>query len=217
MVTVVDESSQLRVPNWVVDLDSFRRWVDEDDFPQKVRVWYLKGEVWVDMSKEQLFSHLAVKNEIARVLTGLVKAGQLGLFFPDSLFLSNPQADIAGNPDGTFSSNETLQSGRVRLIEGERGGYVEMQGSPDMVLEVVSNSSTHKDRVTMRQAYWECEIKEYWLVDARKELEFDILRRTARGYVATRKHGGWLKSAVFGKSFRLREGINALGHREFTL
>jgi hypothetical protein len=85
MVTVVDESSRVTIPNGVVDLESFRRWADADDFPEHGRIWFLKGEVWVDMSKEQVFSHLAVKNEIAFVLTGLVKAGQLGLYLPDGL------------------------------------------------------------------------------------------------------------------------------------
>jgi Uma2 family endonuclease len=93
-----------------------------------------------------------------------------------------------------------------------------MEVSPDMVLEVVSPGSTHKDRVTMRQAYWEAEIREYWVVDALKApLQFDIFRYTTRGYVATRKQDGWLKSAVFGKSFRLTQQQNALGHPEYTL
>ena len=61
MVTVID--GKISVPCWVVDIDSFRRWTDCDDFPTTGRVWWLCGEVWADMSKEQIFSHLAVKNE----------------------------------------------------------------------------------------------------------------------------------------------------------
>jgi Uma2 family endonuclease len=218
MVTFVNESDRVSVPEWVVDLESFRRWADADDFPETGRVWYLKGEVWVDISKEQLFSHLAVKNEFNIVLGSLVKTGKLGLFFPDGLFFSNVHADIAGNPDGTFVSNDALQTGRVRLIEGKRGGYVEVEGSADMVLEVLSPSSVQKDREILREAYWEAGVREYWLVDARKEpLRFDILRHTAKGYTAARKSEGWMKSAVFGKSFRLTQGRTALGHLEYTL
>jgi hypothetical protein len=68
MVTFVDESVQVSVPGWVVDLPSFRRWADGDDFPEKGRIGYLQGEVWVDVSKEQLFTHVAVKGEITVVL-----------------------------------------------------------------------------------------------------------------------------------------------------
>src|SRR5438105_4589106 len=96
----------------------------------------------------------------------------------------------SGSDSGTGydSSRSTLRSYRVRLIEGADGGYVELQGTPEMVLEVISRSSEKKDTVVLMKAYWEAGIPEYWLVDARKEpLKFDILRHTSRGYVAARK------------------------------
>jgi Uma2 family endonuclease len=218
VISVVNEVEQVNIPAWVVDLASFRRWADTDDFPEKGNIWYLKGLVWIDMSKEQLFSHLRVKSEISTKLDTLVKDEQLGLFFPDGLFLTNISADIGGGPDATFVSFAALRAGRVRLVEGRQGGYVEVEGSPDMVLDVVSQSSVHKDTVALREAYWEAGIREYWLVDARREpLKFDILRHTGKGYVATRKQSGWLKSAVYNKSFRLTQATNAAGYPEFTL
>ena len=217
-VTVADETMQVNVPSWVVDLDSFRRWAESDDVPEKLRIWYLKGEVWIDMSKQQIFSDLALKNAYNMVLGGLVQAEGMGLYLPDGLFLANLAADVGGNPDATFISNTALDSNRVRLIEGKKGGYVEVEGSPDMVLEVVSDSSVRKDDVVLRQAYWEGGIREYWLVDARKEpLRFDILRHTTQGYKPTRKQAGWLKSIVFGKSFRLARRLNKRDLPEFTL
>jgi Uma2 family endonuclease len=216
IVTVID--GKISVPCWVVDIDSFRRWADSDEFPKTGRVWWLCGEVWADMSKEQIFTHLVVKNEYAFTLTGLAKKGKLGLFIPDGLLLSNFAGDISGNPDGTFLTNETLRSDRIRLIEGKDGGFTELQGSPDMVLEVVSDSSVDKDLFLLRDAYWEAGIREYWLVDARGDsLSFDILYHTARGYTVRRKKDGWVKSEVFGKSFRLTKSKNALGHPEFSL
>jgi hypothetical protein len=83
MVTFLHESVQVSVPDWVVDLESFRRWADADDFPETGRIWFLKGEVWIDMSKEQLFSHLLVKSQYNIVLGSLVQADERGLFFPD--------------------------------------------------------------------------------------------------------------------------------------
>jgi hypothetical protein len=41
------------------------------------------------------------------------------------------------------------------LIEGKEEGHVELEGSLDMVLEVVSASSVHKDTVVLRRAYWQ--------------------------------------------------------------
>src|SRR5262249_51232036 len=107
---------------------------------------------------------------------------------------------------------------RIRLIEGRKGGYVEVQGTPDMVLEVVSRSSVKKDTDMMRRLYWEAGIPEYWLVDARgTPPRFDILRHSTRAYQKTRKQDGWVKSAVFGHAFRLTQKINALKHPEYTL
>ena len=138
------------------------------DCPHEYRLGWLKGEVWIDMSKEQVFSHILVKTKIGMRLSQLAEEGQLGPYLSDGLLLSNFAADISGNPDGTFLSYETLRSDRVRLIEGKRGGFTEIQGSPDMVLEVVSDSSVQKDEELLRRAYWEAEIREYWMVDARE-------------------------------------------------
>jgi Uma2 family endonuclease len=218
MPTIITDEREVTIPNWVDSLDAFRRWTDDADFPQTGKTWWLRGQVWVDMSKEQIFWHLLVKTEFTFVLAGLVKAGKLGLYLTDGLLLSNFAADISGNPDGTFISTATLQSDRVRLIEGKRGGFTELQGSPDMVLEILSDSSEQKDKDILRRGYWEADVPEYWLVDARTQpLQFDVLRHTARGYVAARKQQGWVKSAVFGKAFRLRQFTNALGHPEYTL
>jgi Uma2 family endonuclease len=217
-VTFISEDGTISVPSWVVDIDSFRRWTDCDDFPQDGRIWWLCGEVWADMSKEQIFTHIAVKTEITAVTYGIAKKGKLGIVLGDGLLLSNFAADISGNPDMTFLLNETLRSDAIRLIEGKEGGYTELQGSPDMVLEVLSKSSVHKDEVVLRQAYWEADIREYWLVDARKEpLRFEILHHTPRGYSARRKKDSWAKSEVFGKSFRLTQSQGALGHPEYSL
>lgn len=217
MVTFVIESDRVSIPEWVTDLDSFRRWADSEDFPETGRICYLNGEVWVDMSREQLFTHLTAKNEFNIVLGAMVKRERLGLYFPDGLRLSNADANFAVVPDAVFTLHAARED-RVRLLEGKKGGYVEMEGSPDMVLEVVSDSSVRKDMHQLRQDYWIAGIREYWLVDARKEpLAFDILRHTPKGYRTTPKKDGWIKSNVFGKSFRLTQKTSEYGDPEYTL
>jgi Uma2 family endonuclease len=99
-----------------------------------------------------------------------------------------------------------------------KGGYVGVEGAPDLVLEIISSGSVRKDTERLRQLYWQAGVREYWLVDARDEpLRLDILRHTARGYTATRKQGGWVKSAVLGKAFRLTSQSDTLGHPQFNL
>jgi Uma2 family endonuclease len=207
-----------RIPGWVVDLESFRRWARSDDLPRHGRFSYLAGELWVDLTMEQLYTHNQVKGEFAIVLGSLVKVVQNGRFFHDRTSLSNPAVDLSTEPDGLFVSYDSLRQQRIRQVQGAQAGYVELEGTPDMVLEVVSESSVHKDTVLNRQLYWQAEISEYWLVDARHEpLRFDILHRGRRGYVATRAKGGWLFSAVFDHSFRLTQQADPLGNPQYTL
>jgi Uma2 family endonuclease len=216
--TIVANGHVVRIPPQVHDLKTFRQWFHSNAFPEEGRVCYLHGEVWVDMSKEQFFSHNQVKQEFNRGIGSLAKASQRGRYVPDGMLVTNVAADLSCQPDGTFVSTESLQSGRIRLVEGKRGGYLELEGTPDMVLEIVSDASVTKDLETLHELYWRAGIPEYWLVDVRGEaLEFTIFQRGPRGYVATRRQSGWLKSKVFGKSFRLSRHTDTLGHPEYTL
>ncbi|MFO0928224.1 MAG: Uma2 family endonuclease [Gemmataceae bacterium] len=169
----VNEGEHVRVPVWVTDLETFRRWTDDADFPEHSR-FFLGSELEVDMNKELLFTHNEVKSEINTVLRTLANARRLGRYFHDGVFWSNVEANVAVQPDGLFVSTEARRDNRVRLIEGRYQGYI--KGSPDMVLEVVSRSSVDKDTVLLRDAYARAGVREYWLVDARvTPLRFDLL------------------------------------------
>src|SRR5262249_562538 len=127
-------------------------------------------------------------------------------------------AELSAVPDGAFLSFESIRTGRVTLVEGREGGYTAAEGSPDLVFEVVSDSSEDKDMEWQMRAYWEAGIREYWLIDARQEpLRFDIYKHGPKGFTAARKSGGWVKSAVLGKAFRLETTRNALGQPDYVL
>lgn len=134
------------------------------------------------MARVQIFTHGLVKTRISTALDTLVQAEELGYYFCNGLLLNRGEADLSGNPDGTFVSHEALATGRMTLIEGADGGFTELVGTADMVLEVVSESSVTKGCETLRTAYWQAGIPEYWLVDARgHDAEFHILKHGARG------------------------------------
>ncbi len=218
MTTVIVEDVELEIPSWVKDQESFRRWAHDPAFPEHGNIWWLRGGVWADMSMEQLFSHLAVKTAFYQTLSLLVDAEDTGRFVPDGLLLSNLDAGLSGEPDGTFFTHEAWEDGRVCLIEGAAHGYTEVVGSPEMVLEIVSDGSIKKDFDFLPEDYFRAGIEEYWRVDARTSPPvFEILRRNAKGFVSVRKVSGWLKSAVFGKSFRLTETKDKVGHPKFRL
>ncbi len=208
----------LKIPDWVVDLPSFRQWVHSKDVPEKARLCFFHGDVWVDLTMEQIFSHNDAKTAYSSVLWPLGKKLKKGRYFSDGVLLSNLDADLASEPDGLFVSEGSFDAGKVRLIEGARAGYIEFEGTPDMTLEVVSDSSVTKDLEILFHLYWKAGISEYWVVDARGEnLMFEIYRHSSQGYVAVAKKAGWVRSEVFGKSFRLSRSLDKRGHPEFTL
>ncbi len=217
MSTIVFQET-MRIPDSVVDLDSFRKWAKSDEFPERGRYSYLNGELWVDVMPEQLFTHNDVKMEFAAIIRGLLKTDRRSRFFGDGTLVTNVDAGLSTEPDGTVVLFESLKQDRVRLIEAADEGYIEIAGTPDIVLEVVSNSSVQKDTVVLRDLYWQANISEYWLVDVRGDrLKFDILRRSRHGYTPTRKQSGWVRSGVLDRAFRLSNRRDAAGNPEYTL
>jgi Uma2 family endonuclease len=217
MSTIILEKKTIHIPDGFKDLESFCRWADSEAYPEHGWFSYLNGALWFDLSMEEM-NHNQLKGIFAIVVGHLVLAGDLGRYFHDRMRLSNQAANLSTEPDGMFVSQRGLQTCRVQLVVGDRESPVRLEGSPDMVLEVVSPGSVEKDTVELRQLYWDADIREYWLVDPLgNQLRFDILRRNAKGYVGARNQEGWLKSQVLGKSFRLTQKVGADGYPKYSL
>src|SRR6516165_10766488 len=138
MVPMIELEDQVSIPATITDVEAFRRWARSDDFPERGRFSFLRDKVWVDLSMEQIFTHNQVKAEFAEVLRPLAKAGAFGYYLVDRALLSNLEVELSTEPDGMFVSYQAINEGRVRLIEGAQDGIIEILGTPDMVLEVVS-------------------------------------------------------------------------------
>ena len=44
----VSEDEQVDLPGWVIDFESFRRWMHTDSFPDDGRICFIHGAVWVE-------------------------------------------------------------------------------------------------------------------------------------------------------------------------
>jgi Uma2 family endonuclease len=201
-------------------LAGFRAWVTSGEFPEHIRAAFLDQEIYLDMSNEELETHNKVKSEVTRVLLNLNRELQLGTYYSDGALVTNLVAGVSNNADGTFVTWESLETERVRLVprQGEQGHYTEIEGTPDWVLEIVSNSSVQKDTQRLRAAYHRAGIPEYWLIDARGEaIVFQILHWRKTGYAAAPSRGGWQRSRVFGRSFRLVREQGRRGLWTYTL
>jgi Uma2 family endonuclease len=203
----------------VTSLATFREWAKSDAYPERGQFSYLAGSLYVDLSMEKFIPHNQVKGEFAVVLGQLVKTAEMGYYVHDNMLYTNVGADLSTEPDGAFLSYDTMREGRAWLNGGALGDDVELEGVLDMVLEVVSDSSVRKDTVRLHDLYWRAGIPEYWLVDARGAApQFTIFKHGPEGYTRTRpQKGGWLKSDVFGRSFRLTQNTDLLGHPRCNL
>jgi Uma2 family endonuclease len=208
-------NGNVHIPSWVIDHDSFRRWAFSEAFPERGRFAWLDGRLWVDLSMETDF-HSQIKTVITIVLGSIVLNEALGRFYADGMLISNKAIGLSCEPDAMFVSNSRLEKGQAQLQMGDKS--LEINGSVDMALEVISKSSIDKDLGNAMQLYAKAAISEYWLVDSTIDSpELVIMRLRSGKYVAARKHGGWVRSHVFGRSFCLTCQKDANGLSQFNL
>src|SRR5262245_43573567 len=191
--TATIDNPSIRIPASAATLAGFRAWATSEGFPERGRFSFIDGELHVDLSPEELDTHNKVKTEVCRVLGNLNRKLDLGEYYSDGTLVTNETAGLSTEPDGTLVTWKSFEMGRVHLgtRQDRPGQYVELVGSPDWVLEVVSRSSATKDTQALREAYHRAGVLEYWIVDARfEEVGFQILRRRRDGYAAVPARGG---------------------------
>jgi Uma2 family endonuclease len=170
------------------------------------------------MSKEEIFSHSMVKTPVGGALHALNEEINFGHLFINGVLVTNVEAGVSNNPDMVAVLWESLDSGKVQYVTNKRQRGVEVEGSPDWLLEIISDGSVTKDTVDLRDAYHKAGVQEYWLIDARgDEIQFQILHWRKAGYVNAPRKAGWQRSRVFGRSFRLSRSRDRRGDWRYKL
>ena len=169
-------------------LAGFREWYASDSFPEDGCICYLAGELYVDMGHEPISSHVALKTALTEVLNALAVGTDLGQFFGDGGRVVNERAKISAEPDGCYVSFAAVTDGRVKLRPSNDGEDVtEFVGPVDMVLEVVSPSSVHKDKTLLPELYHRAGVAEYWLMTLASQRSPSPFWRTRRNSRRPRK------------------------------
>ncbi len=230
--TTMAESSLLNAEEWIRDgpilripaqagtLEGFREWIMSVEFPPHVLISFIDQEIWIDMSPEEIETHNKIKTAVVSPLHSLNEELDLGELFSDRVQLTNTAAGVSTEADAAFVTWRSYRTGKARLVpvKGRQGRYKELEGTPDWVMEVVSQWSVQKDTRKLRAAYHRARIPEYWLIDARgDEIDFQILVWRKSGYVAVAPRDGWYPSRVFGRSFRLERRRNRMGRWQYKL
>jgi Uma2 family endonuclease len=212
----------VEVPLDALSLDGFRHWARSEEFPESGRIDFINGNIEVDMSAEDAYTHGTPKTAIVARLWTIVDENKLGDIFSDRMRLSSPPANLSCEPDVLFISHESRDRGHVRLVEksdSSRGSYVELEGAADIAVEIVSKSSVKKDTKRLPKAYFKAGVREFWLVDARREeLVFIMHQRGRDGFEAVPADDeGFQRSEVLKQSFRLDRERDRPDHVRYNL
>lgn len=195
------------VPLTVRSFEAFRAWTLSDDFPERGRIDYVNGRIDVDLSPEEFFAQGTLKSAFLLPLNYRIDYEDLGYLVIDRSRIVHPNVKLSVEPDFAFITYEAISSGRVTLTESKNDpdDYVEIVGAPELVGEIVSDSSVKKDTEDLFVAYYEAGVEEYWLADARRNrLEFTLYKRGDKGFEPTTADGdGFQRSDVLNRSYRL--------------
>ena len=214
----------LVIPADALTWDGFQRWCFSEEFPETGRIDYLDGTIYLELNElgegaEDLFTHNAVRVAIGSRLHLLLN--DLGEVFHRGVRVVSSGVSFA--PDLAVVLLESLEKGRARWMEAPIGSpdrFQGIQGAPDLVVEILSDTSETRDKELLPDLYAQAGVPEMWLVDGRDEaLRFEIRTLHKGRYKIVKPDAdGWIHSPRLAHSFRLvrwrREG---LGTWRYTL
>jgi hypothetical protein len=104
-----------------------------------------------------------------------------------------PTADLSIDPDVGVVTQAAIDAGGLHFVPAggkpvspagsPASSFVEIEGGPDLVVEIVSDASVHKDTRRLPPAYYAAGVRELWIVDARGQApEFRVLHRGPQGF-----------------------------------
>ena len=128
-------------------------------FPEDKRYEIIDGEVRMVPSPVPYYQDISWRLELT--ISTFVEKNGLGKIYHAPLDVVFSETDVV-QPDIMFISKE-----RLNIITEKN-----VQGAPDLIVEIISPTSEYRDRVIKRKLYSKYEVKEYWLVDLeKKEIE----------------------------------------------
>jgi Uma2 family endonuclease len=217
---------EIAIPADAFTFEGFERWCFSKNFPETGRIDYLAGTIELELNEvgegtEDLFTHNAVLMAIGARLHSLLSEEDLGEVFSKGARIVLPKARLSVTPDLTVILQESLDQERAQLLPGRSADcFRGIEGTPDLIVEVLSDTSEKKDAKLLPRLYAQAGVPELWLVDARgKDLRFDLFTlRDGRYETVPPNTVGWTFCPGLSRAFRLvRQHRPRLGTWRYTL
>ena len=153
--------------------------------PDDKRYELVEGELFL-VPAPNLY-HQRISRELAAALHGYLRQHALGEIFYAPCDIVFSEVNVV-QPDLIFVSRERM----AILTEAN------VQGAPDLVIEILSPSTGHRDLGIKRNLYAKYGVREYWIVDPESKT-VEVLSWTETGYrtEAVVPQTGVLNSSLF--------------------
>jgi len=117
----------LCIPPDAGTLEGFRRWSSSESFPEKGRIDFLDGELEVDLSPEDIYTHGGAKTALAAALYDRVVETGRGAVYVDCTRVVSVTARLSVEPDVLAYQLEgaALQPAHVEQVADERGEHID--------------------------------------------------------------------------------------------
>ncbi|MDO8141240.1 MAG: Uma2 family endonuclease [Candidatus Brocadiales bacterium] len=162
--------------------------------PEDKRYELINGELI--MTPSPIPNHQRISGKLEFVLRKFITENNLGEVFdaPCDVYLDN---ENVVQPDILFISKDRLD------IIGEKN----IQGAPNLVVEIISENSVYRDMVQKKRLYARFNVKEYWIViPEEEEIEVYILEDNAyQLYCAYKKTEELVSPSLKGLKIALKE------------
>src|SRR3990170_8067067 len=162
--------------------------------PKDKRYELIDGELLMTPSPTP--SHQRVSRKLEFILESIITENNLGEIFyaPCDVYLDN---ENVVQPDILFISQDKLN------IIGDKN----IQGVPNLVIEIISENSVYRDMVQKKRLYARFNVKEYWIViPEEEEIEVYILEdNTYQLYCAYKKVEELVSPSLKGLKIELKE------------
>jgi len=142
--------SETKLAHLKMSYEEFLQWADEDTHAE-----WVEGEVIVHMPPKDI--HQTTSGFLYWLLRSFVDLFNLGKVVIAPFEVKLKPDGPAREPDIFFIAQENLN----RLTE-ER-----FVGPPDLIIEIISKESAHRDRHQKFNEYCQAGVREYWLIDSR--------------------------------------------------
>lgn len=108
--------------------------------------------------------------------------------------------EVLDAPCDVYLDNENVVQPDILFISRDRLGIIgekNIQGAPDVVIEIISENSVYRDMVQKKKLYARFGVKEYWIViPDEKEIEVYILKDNTYQLYQTYSKANILESPV---------------------